>query len=59
MLGFNVIITDNGFNRSCFKYCNYTSTKSWRGNIFTALCLCVCLCVCVSDVFLLTKFQPN
>ena len=32
-----------------------TSTKSWRGYIFTA----VCLSVCVSDVFLLTKFQPN
>ena len=26
----------------------YTSTKSWRGYIFTS----VCLCVCVSDVFL-------
>ena len=26
----------------------YTSTKSWRGYIFTAVCLCVCLCVCVS-----------
>ena len=25
----------------------YTSTKSWRGYIFTAVCLCVCLCVCV------------
>ena len=27
---------------------NYISTKSWRGYIFTAVCLCVCLCVCVS-----------
>ena len=28
----------------------YTSTKSWRGNIFIAVCLCVyvCLCVCLS-----------
>ena len=26
---------------------NYTSMKSWRGYIFTAVCLCVCVCVCV------------
>ena len=26
----------------------YTSTKSWKGYIFTAVCLCVCLCVCLS-----------
>ena len=25
----------------------YASTKSWRGYIFTAVCLCVCVCVCV------------
>ena len=25
----------------------YTSTKSWRGYIFTSVCLCVCVCVCV------------
>ena len=25
----------------------YTSTKSWRGYIFTAVCLCVSLCMCV------------
>ena len=31
-----------------FKLHNYTSTKSWRGCIFTAICLCVCLCVCLS-----------
>ena len=40
----------------------YTSTKSWRGYIFTAVCLCVCLsvCVCVCPaLFLWTKFQPN
>ena len=37
----------------------YTSTKSWRGYIFTSVCLCVCVSVCVSDVFLLTKFKPN
>ena len=33
----------------------YTSTKSWRGYIFTAVCLCVCvsvcLCVCVSGTY--------
>ena len=37
----------------------YTSTKSWRGYIFTAVCLCMCLCVCVSTAFLWTEFQPN
>ena len=26
----------------------YTSTKSWRGYIFTTVCLCVCVCVSVS-----------
>ena len=26
----------------------YTSTKSWRGYIFTSVCLCVCVSVCVS-----------
>ena len=40
----------------------YTSTKSWRGYIFTSVCLCVCVCVsvclCVRH-FLWTKFQPN
>ena len=24
----------------------YTPTKSWRGYIFTAVCLCICECVC-------------
>ena len=37
-------------------FVNYTSTNSWRGYIFTAVCLCVrlsvCLSVCVSIVFL-------
>ena len=38
----------------------YTSTKSWRGYIFNAVCLCVCLSVCVCPAFFLwTKFQPN
>ena len=40
----------------------YTSTKSWRSYIFTAVCLCVCLCVCVYvsvRIFLWTKLQPN
>ena len=27
----------------------YTSTKSWRGYIFTSVCLCVCVSVCVSN----------
>ena len=36
----------------------YTSTKSWRGYIFTAVCLSVCVCLCV-QFFLWTKFQPN
>ena len=27
---------------------HYTSTKSWRGYIFTSVCLSVCQCVCVS-----------
>ena len=27
----------------CFLFCFYTSTKSWRGYIFTAVCLCVCV----------------
>ena len=26
----------------------YTSTKSWRGYIFIAVCLRVCLCVCLN-----------
>ena len=34
----------------CF-LCFYTSTKSWRGYIFTPVCLCVCVyvfvCLCV------------
>ena len=47
-----------------FAYTYYTSTKSWRGYIFTAVCLCVCVCVCLSVClcirhFLWTKFQPN
>ena len=25
----------------------YTSSKSWRGYIFTAVCLCVCVCLSV------------
>ena len=38
-----------------------TSTKSWRGYIFTAVCLCVCVCVCMCvcvRLFLWTIFQP-
>ena len=41
-------------------FSNYTSTKSWRGYIFTAVCLYVCLCVSVCPIpCLSTKFQPN
>ena len=34
----------------CFLILFYTSTKSWRGYIFTAVCVCVCVClsVCLS-----------
>ena len=36
-----------GFDQ--IRYCiYYTSTKSWRGYIFTSVCLCVCLSVCLS-----------
>ena len=35
-------------SRSQWHYIHfYTSTKSWRGYIFTPICLCVCVCVCV------------
>ena len=34
----------------------YTSTKSWRGYIFTSVCLCVCVCV---RLCLWTKFHLN
>ena len=38
----------------------YTSTKSWRGYIFTAVCLCERLSIYVCDrLCLWTKFQPN
>ena len=37
-------------------FCFYTSTKSWRGYIFTAVCLSVCMSV---RLCLWTKFQPN
>ena len=53
------------YTSTIFTYLNfYTSAKSWRGYIFTAVCLCVCLCVCLSvrvsvRLFLWTKFQPN
>ena len=36
----------------------YTSTKSWRGYIFTAVCLCVCVSVCVSN-FLVNKIPAE
>ena len=36
------------FNRTWLMDNCYTSTKSWRGYIFTSVCLSVCLSVCVS-----------
>ena len=40
-----------------------TSTKSWRGYIFTAVCLCVCVCVsvCLSvcSAFLVNKIPAE
>ena len=38
--------------------CCYTSTKSWRGYIFTSVCLCVCVCVCLSG-FLVNKIPAE
>ena len=47
-------------------HCNHTSTKLWRGYIFTAVCLCMCVCVCQPvclsvclSVCQWTKFQLN
>ena len=40
------------------KFIFYTSTKSWRGYIFTAVCLCVCVSVCVSG-FLVNKIPAE
>ena len=37
----------------------YTSTKSWRGYIFTAVCLCVCLCVSVCPALLVNKIPAE
>ena len=37
----------------------YTSTKSWRGYVFTSVCLCVCLSVCVSGSFLVKKIPAE
>ena len=38
-------------------YYFYTSTKFWRGYIFTEVCLCVCVCLCLCvRHFLWTKF---
>ena len=38
---------------------NYTSTKSWRGYIFTSVCLCVCVCVCVCLCVRLFSCEQN
>ena len=38
---------------------NHTSTKSWRGNIFTPVCLCVCVCVCVCMSVCMSGFLMN
>ena len=39
----------------------YTSTKSWRGYIFTSVCVCVCLSVCMSvcPAFLVNIIPPK
>ena len=39
----------------------YTSTKSWRGYIFTSVCLCVfvCVCVCVCPTLLVNKIPAE
>ena len=37
----------------------YTSTKSWRGYIFTADCLCVCVSVCLSACLLFSCEQNS
>ena len=41
--------TDNVCRKclNCPKTVSYTSTKLWRGYIFTAVCLCVCVSICV------------
>ena len=44
--GYRLVSSSLLFNQSWIFY--YTSTKSWRGYIFTAVCLRVCLPVCVS-----------
>ena len=40
-------------------YVCYTSTKSWRGYIFTSVCLCVCLSVCLSVCLCVRYFLVN
>ena len=40
-------------------FIHYTSTKSWRGYIFTAVCLSVCVCVCVYVCVRLISCEQN
>ena len=42
-----------------FFFCFYTSTKSWRGYIFTAVCLCVCVCLSVCLCVWLNSCEQN
>ena len=37
----------------------YTSTKSWRGYIFTAVCLCVSVCLSVCPALLVNKIPAK
>ena len=40
-------------------FLHLSSTKSWRGYIFTAVCLSVCLCVCVCLSLCLSVSKQN
>ena len=46
-LDYPEVLVKQNLTLSCDKCLNYTSTKSWRGYIFTSVCLSVCQCVCV------------
>ena len=47
------------FNMVSMMMTFYTSTKSWRGYIFTTVCLCVCLSVCVCVCVRLFSCEQN
>ena len=55
VLDFQIVISLHYiFTLSFFHTIYYTSTKSCRGYIFTAVCLSLCVCVCQR-----IKFLPN